>query len=226
MRLVITGLLTDFNNRILLQKVTDESLAPIGRFIGPGATPAQVLDRAFREETGLIVMPVRLAGIYFSSRDDRLTFCYRCTMRGGDLRLPEGRPPAGFFDSTPLPRGLSPVYRQLIDGALYHPGGPPLLEREATGIAARLSRLLGRTDTAPEAVNWEVTVRTAEGAGDMPVAWAIAESTTGRSLPLGRGEAPWEAAARLSGAARPARVVGVEVAAERPAMTLLFAPAG
>lgn len=224
MQLIITGLLTDYQNRILLQKVSEESLALIGRSPEPGALPAQLLDRAFREATGLIVMPVRLASVYFSRQDDRLTFCFRCTMRGGDLKIPENGRPAGFFDSIPLPRGLSSAYRQQIDDALHHAGGPPLLEKEKRGLGPWLGRLVGHASSTPGSADWDILVQVSKDVDDGPFEWVIGEPTAGQVVTPGAGEAPWEAAARLLGVSSAARLIRVVAAVDRPAMTLIFAP--
>lgn len=220
MQLVISGLLTDYQNRILLRQATEATLALVERAATPGTTPVETLDRAFREDTGLIVMPARLAGLYYNSREDRLMFLFRCIMRGGDIVIGEGGRPAGFFDSAPLPRGLSRARQRQIDGALYHAGGPPLLEREANGPGAWLGRLMRPDVAPPRGDEWTVAARIVESPAEARVEWLVAEPPP-EGAPVA-GEAPWETAARLLG--RPSvRLARVEVAAGRPMMTLSFA---
>ncbi len=226
MQFVVYGLLTDYQNRILLQKVTDESLAPVGRAVEPGTLPAETLARAFREETGLIVLPVRTTGVYYSGRGDgRLVLFFRCTMRGGDLRVPDGSSPAGFFDSAILPKGLSAAHRQQIDDALHHAGGPPWLGREAGGVGAWLGRLMGRSEAAAGGPAWDVAVRLGAAGESDEVAMAVVDGN-GDATRVMPGDAPWEAAARLAGTARNVRLIGVEIAATRPSLTLVFAGVG
>lgn len=231
MQLTVNGILTDHRNRILLQKAGEQSLASVGRAVETGILPADTLARAFREETGLIVMPIRLTGLYYSGRGPgRLIFCFRCTMRGGDLDVPDGQAPAGFFDYTPLPGGLSPSHKQQLNGALHHAGGPPLMEQEAAGIGAWLGRLVGRADLPPESTHWDVTVQNSEATDKAMLEWSLVDTLPEQATPVESGEAPWETAARLLGATRPTagkslvRLARVEVATGRPAMTLLFAP--
>ena len=108
MRITVSGILTDYQGRPLLQQSGPRTLEPVHRPLSPDDLAPVMLARAFREDTALIVLPVRLTGLYYDGRESgALTFCYRCTMRGGDLSVPEGRPPAGFFE-LPLPRALAP----------------------------------------------------------------------------------------------------------------------
>lgn len=232
MNLIVNGFLTDHQSRILLQKIAEQSLAPVGHDVETGILPAQTLARAFREQTGLLVMPVRLTGLYYSGRGGgRLSFSFRCTMRGGDLDMPDGQPPAGFFDGTPLPGGLSSNHRQQLDGALHHAGGPPLMVRQDTGVGAWLGRLVGRADLAPESTHWDVSVQNRDATEESVVEWSLVDALPQQATPVESGEAPWETAARLPGASRPkvhgplVRLARVEIATGRPAMTLVFAPA-
>lgn len=227
MHIGICAILSDFRGRVLLQQADPTTLRPPHSALEPGSLPADALAQLMREQTGLIVWPVRLTGVYY--RDDSLTFSWRCTMRGGDLPAPAGQPTAGFFDSAPLPAGLSSPWRQRVDEAVHHAGGPPVLRAEADG-AAWLRRLLGRAPTAP-ANSWEVEV----------VVWAEVEpgrgvwrrGAAGEGLGLPRattvGEAPWTTAARLLRTVVPGaqwvlpRLILAQSAGDRPALTLLFA---
>ena len=59
----VTGILTDYEGRVLLRKGDKNTLIPIYRSLEAGELPTATLDRAFREDTGLIIMPVRLTGV-------------------------------------------------------------------------------------------------------------------------------------------------------------------
>lgn len=222
----ICAIVTDFRGRLLLQQPTGSSLHPPHGPLEPGRLPGDALAQLVRAQTGLIIWPVRLTGLYY--RAGALTFCWRCIMRGGDLPPPEGQPPAGFFDSVPLPAALPSPWRQRVDEALHHKGGPPVLRAEGDTVA-RLGRLFGR---APAAAPWEVDV----------VVWPEAELGLGLwqrgadgTLRLPRAtnpnEAPWETAARLLRTLAPGvawgapRLALAQIADDRPAMTLAFAAA-
>ncbi len=131
-------------------------------------------------------MPVRITGFYYSGigqAEGELGVCYRCTMRGGDLVVHEGHPPAGFFDWLPLPRGLSAKHRQQVNGALHHAGGPPVMERETGGLGTWLGRLTGRSNPNVDAASWEVSVQLDLSAEGSDVEWAISGLTNERPRP-------------------------------------------
>lgn len=197
--------------------------------------PTATLDRAFREDTGLIIMPVRLTGVYFDAAtpEGAITFCFRCIMRGGDLKIPPGSIPAGFFDTLPLPDGLSNKYRRQVDTALHHPGGAPVMEQSG-GPGTGLSRLLGRRKAAPVPTGWEVMVGIETGAAAGEVEWVVAGSgdpINPVGVPPDPGQPPWVTAVRLiaphqAGQKPSVRLQRIELAPARPAMTMVFGPSG
>lgn len=230
MRIIASGILSDHMGKIFLQQDSPTSLVPVHRPLMAGMTPAAALDMAFREETGLIVMPVRVTGVFFdgSTPEGELTFCYRCTMRGGNLVVPDGAHAAGFFDYAPFPSGLSPKYRQQVDGALHHPGGPPSLENVAGGLGTRLGRLFGRGKPAVEGQQWSVGIRLVSEPAEGTLEWAmVGAEVASASIAAVAGEPPWITAGHLLGA-RPSSVQlnRVEFDATKPDLTLVFAPSG
>ncbi len=231
MELIVVGILSDYKGRVLLQQSDSRTLIPIQRKLEPGAPPADTLARAFREETALTVLPVRLTGLHYRADPPggQLAFYYRCIMRGGDLAPPNSRPPAGFFDSAPLPRALSSRFHGPMAATLNHAGGPPLLAREEQGVGQRLSRLLGNRPDAAEGDEWAITSRVIARRPDGQIVWTRDEADGMWHLPADSpapGETPWATAERLL---RPAGLSGgapllsaVEMAADRPAAALLF----
>lgn len=230
MKIIISGILTDFKGRIFLQQDSPTSLAVLHHRLAVGTTPVDVLDQAFRQETGLIVMPVRVTGLFYDAGvpGGELTFCFRCTMRGGELAVPDGGLPAGFFDCPPLPEGLSSKFRQQVENGLHHSGGPPTLETTASNVGRRLAGLFGRGKPADNGESWRAAVRLVDEPAGNGVDFAIAnpdeEST---STPIADGEPPWVAARRLAGAGHQAvELRRVEIEADRPILILDFAPVG
>lgn len=228
MEVGICAILSDFRGRILLQQM-GAALRPPHGVLEPGRLPPDALASLVRAQTGLIVWPVRLTCLYY--RNGVLTFCWRCTMRGGDLPAPEGQPPAGFFDGAPLPAGLSSPWRQRVEEALRHAGGPPIMRAEA-GLTARLGRLLGRAATT--GTIWEVTVAVwADVGAEVEPRRGLWQRDTNGLLCLPRAtatnEAPWATAARLLRELAPGtqwaapRLALTQLAGDRPAMTLVFA---
>ena len=60
-----TGLIFDDNGHVLVQKRSDDGLWNLpGGLYEPGEEPAEIVMREVYEETGLIVKPVRLVGVY------------------------------------------------------------------------------------------------------------------------------------------------------------------
>lgn len=237
MQIKASGVLSDYKGRVLLQQTGPKMLVPVSRPLEPGVLPADTLARAFREETALIVMPVRLTGLHYNGRHPggELTFCYRCTMRGGDLSVPAGYPPAGFFDQLPLPEALAPGFRRQVAQALHHPGGPPVLARDESGPEIRLSRFFGGRAPEPETGGWAVSVRLIVMGENGRVGWVRSGPAELWRLPAtaaGPNEAPWETGERLLKSLwpeedePPARVAVVEFAADNRALTfVLTAPA-
>ena len=235
MRLISNGILTDYKGRVFLQQSGETSLAPVHRPLEPGSLPTQTLDRAFREDTSLIVMPVRLTGLYYDGGVPAgdLTFCFRYTMRGGDLKVPSGGQPAGFFDWPIQAGGLSPKYSLMVDDAVHHAGGPPILKAAEGGLSARLGRLFARQPVESDAEPWAVAVRLTGTASADAIEWAVEpdEKQPTAAIPTDPAKPPWETAARVLAHNHSVdrgshlRLARVEMASERRALTLVFAAA-
>lgn len=236
MQLVVGGILTDFRGRVLLQQTGVKSLSPVRRALERGVLPTDTLARAFREETGLIVMPVRLVALRYDAGvpGGELTFWFRCTMRGGDLETSAGRKPAGFFD-PPLPAALPEADRRQVDLAMHHTGGQPIMEEAPTPLGLKLGRLLGSRKIAPEADHWRVEASMLAQPVDTPLDWVIVEPGTSNAAPASaaalveQAQSPWAVAQRLAGQTQTPNsptpsLARVELAPDRPVMALVFAP--
>jgi hypothetical protein len=230
MRVTIAGFLTDHKSRVLLQQPEPGRLSPVVVSLGAAGLPADALAHAFRAATGLIIWPVRLVGVYFMARDGaELTLTYRCTLRGGELQPPPGQPPAAFCDTAQRPPGLSAAHARQLDDALGHPGGPALAARLTGRLWDGLRRSKGgQPDDPPD---WTATVRLVIDAGHGQVAWTrttAAERWRLPAAPVGRGEAPWEAARRLQKqltlhrAGLPLALRLILLNGERMTMTIVF----
>jgi hypothetical protein len=232
MHLTVVGVLTDYKGRVLLQQPESRALIPIHRPCKVGALPTDTLAEAIRQATGLIALPVRLTGLDYRKQPggDELAFYYRCTLRGGDLSPPNGQPPAGFFDSSPLPRALSPRFSEPLAATLSHAGGPPFLAHAGGSAGRWLRRLYGGQAPAAGVEQWAVTVRVTARRPDGQVLWTRQTPGVAWGLPATTGvagEAPWETAARLLRAVSPRpkaapNLQAVAIAADRPAATLFF----
>jgi len=227
MRVTIAGFLTDYKSRVLLQQPEPGRLSPVAASLETGVEPSETLAQAFRAATGLVVWPVRLVGMYFVARDAELTLSYRCTLRGGELQPPD-QSSASYFDTHPLPRGLSATQRRQLDDALRHGGGPAIMARPAGGLLDSLRR--PKRGQSNDVTDWTVTVRLIVSGGHGQVAWTRGAAAEPWRLPtaaVGPNEAPWETAERLRQRLRLNQNGNhgvprlITVAADRPALTVV-----
>jgi 8-oxo-dGTP pyrophosphatase MutT (NUDIX family) len=93
----VTAIIFDESNRILLAKHADTKrwVAP-GGSIEPNEKPIDAVIREVREETGLIVEPIKILGVFGGhefevvyANGDRVTYVmtvYECKVIGGELK--------------------------------------------------------------------------------------------------------------------------------------------
>ena len=121
-----------FNERdelLMIQRAEGNWFIPTG-WADIGYAPAQIAAKEVREETGLIVTPQRVVGIYDGARWFRkhthpyfYSIVFDCRFDGGELHPhPVETRGAGFFPLDALPQ---PMYRELADwidhaGAIHH----------------------------------------------------------------------------------------------------------
>lgn len=130
-----SAVVRDADGRVLLQHRADFREAwwglP-GGLLEPGETIGQCARREVAEETGLIVEPARLSGVYSSPRYDvrypngdevqQVTACFDCRIVGGSLRPDGGETlDCRFFPPDDLPPRPA-WYADMIAHALT--GGP------------------------------------------------------------------------------------------------------
>ncbi|MDX1415825.1 MAG: NUDIX domain-containing protein [Candidatus Promineifilaceae bacterium] len=128
MNLSATGIIIDhYGDILLIQRDDTHTLAPPGGAAEIGELPTETVAREVREETGLIVMPVRLVGMYFVTfrSKDYLSLTFRCIMRGGEISTSHESPKAGFFKTDPFPNPMLNFHKERIEKSLSHHGGPP-----------------------------------------------------------------------------------------------------
>ena len=123
------GLLVDGLNQILLIQRNDSGTWAIpGGGMEAGELPSDAVAREVREETGLIVMPVRLVAVHYlhNKPEPFLGMTFRCIQRGGELAPSDETPRVGFMKVKEMPRAISHIHRQRIEAGLTHQGGPPV----------------------------------------------------------------------------------------------------
>ena len=140
-----TGIVIDhYGDVLMIQRDDTRTLAPPGGSSEIGELPFETAVREVKEETGLLVMPVRLVGLYYTPTkpDDYLSFCYRCILRGGDIKTSEEALQAGFFKTNPLPTPILKPHRERIDNSLNHQGGAPIMSTHHLPFRYRIGTIL------------------------------------------------------------------------------------
>ncbi len=209
-------LVNQFSQVLLIRRDDTRTFAPPGGLMEKGELPTDNVVREVREETGLIVMPVRLTGLYFWPLKPTgvLNFTFRCLQRGGELQTSPESPQVGFFSTNQLPRNMLQVHRQRLEHALTHVGGAPHWQTAKTGLFTEIGRWLvfnliypfkdwrrARRGESPYVAppDWRVgafvVVRDESG----QVLWIRRRDRDVWNLPGGGGrvmEPPWETAVR------------------------------
>ena len=123
----VCALIFDERDRVLLHRATDDGRwHTIGGAVDPGEEIADAAVREAREETGLLIEPVRLVGIYtdppvtYANGDVVLyhSFAFECRILGGRLHIADDESlELRFFAPGELPE-LSELDRHRILHAL------------------------------------------------------------------------------------------------------------
>jgi ADP-ribose pyrophosphatase YjhB (NUDIX family) len=242
-----SGIVVDhYGDVVLIRRDDTRTLAPPGGAANLGELPPDTVAREVREETGLIVMPVRLVGLYYLPTwpDNFLTLVFRCIMRGGEIETSEESPQVGFFKTDPLPKPMLDIHARRIKQATSHTGGPPTWETNQLSLAVRLGNRLmhgviypwlharRRRAGLPEyepPPDWHarslVVLRNEQG----QVLWVKDRQTQEWVLPGGASatEPPWATASQalLDWTGRKASLVtlsGIYPALDSPEMTFAF----
>ena len=70
----VAAIIRDEQGRVLLQEKADEIWSLPAGMIEPGETPAQAVVREVWEETGLVVRPLRITGVFSGADGFRYTY--------------------------------------------------------------------------------------------------------------------------------------------------------
>jgi ADP-ribose pyrophosphatase YjhB (NUDIX family) len=210
-----------------------------------GELPTDNVAREVREETGLIVMPVRLVGVYYLAAKPAgmLNFVFRCLQRGGEIAPSEESPQVDFFWPKPLPQPMLSLHQERLERGLSHAGGPPYWGNHRLSLRFRLASLwlkwvvYPRMNREREQANrpafvsppqWQVTAVTITKNNIGQVLW-LQDGDSWR-LPGGVGrplEAPWDTAVRLTRQQinQPIQLTNLACVVshpDKPEMTLVF----
>ncbi len=174
MRIGASGILVSQDGKMLLiQRNDTRTFAYPGGTVDAGELPTEAAIREVREETGLIVLPVRLVALNFRKFPPHtyLNFTFRCLLRGGEVTPSEESPHVGFYPTNKLPKPMASFTRQRIKIALAHTGGPVIMTAQKTEWDARIGNFLLRRIIYPY-YNWR-RARRNEPAYVEPVSWQV-----------------------------------------------------
>lgn len=204
MYIAANGIVIDqYGDVLLAQRDDTKTLAPPGRAVALGEVASETAVQAVRDTSGLIVMAVRLAGLFFwpEKPDGYLFLCFRCIMRGGVIAEEDGEPQAGFFNLTELSAPMLPLHEEQVQRTLYHKGGRPYWGRQSSSLSMRLRNLFGVRQASwaeePTGPAWQTQVTSIIRNDAGGVLWL--QQGGGWRLPGGAGaemEPPWETAVR------------------------------
>lgn len=122
--------------RLLLQKRSDGGQWGLpGGSVEVGESVLQALSREVREETGLLIQPSRLIGVYSDPSLQVVRYpsghvwqyvnlCFECGIQGGQLATSEETLELRFFSPRRLPATLLPNHQIRVRDALLRRRGP------------------------------------------------------------------------------------------------------
>ena len=120
----VAGVIVDQDDRCLIvQRCDNGHWEPPGGVLEVDEGVADGLQREVREETGLIVEPVALTGVYKNMRRGIVALVFRCRIAGGELTTNE--------EVCAFRWASRDEVRSLPVGGVFHPGarrtrlGPP-----------------------------------------------------------------------------------------------------
>jgi 8-oxo-dGTP diphosphatase len=116
----VFAVIVDAHRRVLCiqRNYGDRGWTLPGGGLESGESPLAALEREVYEETGYVVSPGTLVGVYSVPWKDDIVLCFRATVLGRDPWETDGEISAvGFFAREDLPEPFSPRARRRIDDA-------------------------------------------------------------------------------------------------------------
>lgn len=137
-------IVNEYGEVLLIRRDDTRTFAPPGGGLETGQLPTDDVIREVREETGLIVLPVRLVGVYHFHwlKEGNLGFVFRCLKRGGEITPSEESPVVAYFPTHKLPGPIAPMHKERLERSLAHTGGPPYWGTQKDDLTMRLGRFL------------------------------------------------------------------------------------
>lgn len=141
MQVVTSGIVTNqYGHVLLIQRDDTLTWAAPGGTLEHGERPTEGVVREVREETGLIVMAVRLVALDFVPREPNPLLCltFRCIQRGGQIAPSDESVRVGWVQSNELPSSMLSYHRQRVEQALTHTDSAPVWGIEQHPVSSKL----------------------------------------------------------------------------------------
>lgn len=221
MKIMVSGLLTNEFNEALLVADGQGAWGLPGGWAAGDVLPAVSLAAQVAAQTGILVIPVRLVGVY-TTAVDTLTLLFRCLQKGGHLPQDgdNNDKQAAFYPLNQLPQPLAPHQARLLQDGGGHAGGAPLWDDLAATGSNPLQKLWqkwrGISDPA-DAPAWQLDVLVVTDNDSLLGPAGVAHN-----------EAPWHTAVQLiPPTATLERITGLYVTpSQPPRLTLTFTAVG
>ena len=137
-------IINEYGEVLLIRRDDTRTFAPPGGGLEAGELPTDNVRREVREETGLIVLPVRLVGVYHFHwlKEGNLGFVFRCLQQGGEITPSPESPVVAYFPAHKLPGPIAPMHKERLERSLAHTGGPPYWGTQKDDLTMRLGRFM------------------------------------------------------------------------------------
>ncbi len=240
-------LFNEYADVLLIQRDDTRTFAPPGGACEIDELPQQAAAREVQEETGILVQPIRLVGLYHlpTCPNNYLFLCFRCIQSGGKLAASNETLRSGFFKTNMLPNPMLAFHREQIHRAFRHSGGPPywgnvgvspLFQAGNLVLNRLVYPLLGfrrARQNKPEYVpppSWQVNAAIILRNDQDEVLWLRSNDQYYWTLPATEESysvSPWTAANRLlkdilPGESRLNDLSGIYIKQGKPEMTFVF----
>lgn len=111
---------------LALQRRDNRHWEPPGGVVEPGEAILDCLVREVQEETGLIVEPGRLTGVYQNMRRDIVALVFRCTVAGGAEQTSDESVRVRWLAVNEVKSMMAEAYAVRVLDAAADPGPAPL----------------------------------------------------------------------------------------------------
>ena len=212
----VSGLVVNQHGELLVIRRNDTRTWAIpGGSLDVGEMPTEGIVREVEEETGFMVLPVRLVAVHFIEFGGHpiVQLMFRCLLRGGEAKTSRESPSVGYVKTNPIEVRMLDFHKSRIEKGLTHLGKATfetyqlsMVEKALWQVLRRgiyplmnLKRRLGSGDGYMPPDQWGIAAFVVIPNKQGDVLWVQRTDNGFWNLPGGGaevGEAPWDAAVR------------------------------